>query len=513
MGRKNSQNGRDVIIIGGGPTGLSLGLGLARQGVSSVILEKKEAISRHSKAPVIHQRTREIFRQWGIEEEFLKDGNLVKKLTVNKANSHKVLFSLNFNHLEKEARDPGMLVIEQNKTEKILLEAIRKTKLCSILFSNEVVQFEQNSEGVKVWSLFGEEEQVHFGKYLIGCDGASSFIREGLNLPFKGKTYNVRTVLADVRPGDKRNELPWPRLYNGKKELTVGIKIADDLWRLIHLETSGDKKENKEDATTTAEVDKWVNQTLGDGKYTQVWASPFDIHRRSSPVFRKERVILAGDAAHVHSPVGGQGMNAGIQDSHNLAWKLAVVINNTAMDELLDSYEKERVEAVVEEVSGNTDFLTKTFLQSPSFFRKTAFFVLRRILSVPFLRNKFLRRAMMINIGYKNSSISSYRSKAEGKRLPDVLLIPGTGEAKRLYDYHSGKPLVILIGGVKDVCSPFAVIRICQKLKDPSGLLVKLVPGDEGYIFVRPDLHIDWAGKNRKKFLEVLKQWKRIIPN
>lgn len=508
MGSEGSINNDRVIIIGGGPTGLSLGLGLARQGVRSVILEKKEEISRHSKAPVIHQRTREIFRQWEIEKEFLKAGKLIRKLKVCKANSPKALFDLDFTHLEKEARDPGMLVLEQNKTEKILLQAIEKTDLCTIYFNNEVINLEQDPNGVAVCSASKEGEKVFHGKYIIGCDGASSFARDRLDLPFKGKTYNVNTVLADVRPGDERNNLPWPRFFDDKNEVTIGIKISNDLWRLIHLESGKNYDEEKEKDPAPAEVDKWVKQVLGEGEYEQVWASPFNIHRRASPSFRKGRIVLAGDAAHVHSPVGGQGMNAGIQDAHNLAWKLAAVIKEKANDDLLDSYEKERMEAVVEEVSGNTDFLTKTFLQSPGFIRKTAFFFLRRILSIPFLRDKFLRRAAMINIGYKDSGIVSVKSKEGGKRLPNVLLYVENDKAIRIYDKLAGKTMVIKIGAGKEISVPFPVLKINKDMWDRSGLLQKILFGKRGWILVRPDMHIAWAGHNEEEFRKILHNWK-----
>jgi 2-polyprenyl-6-methoxyphenol hydroxylase-like FAD-dependent oxidoreductase len=507
MDKKFSENHKGVIIIGGGPTGLSLGLGLSKHGVKSIILEEKEELSRHSRAPVIHQRTREIFRLWGVEKEFLKEGNLIQKLTVCKAESGRSLFSLNFKHLSKEAHNPGMLLLEQFKTEEILLDAVRKSLFCEFRFSSEAVKLEQSKSGVTVWYRSNGKEYSLTAEFVVGCDGASSFVRDWLDLPFEGKTYNVRTVLADVRPGDSRNELAWPRLHSGKKEITVGIKIASGLWRLIHLESSVGSEEEMEREPSTAEIDEWVGQVLGKGKYEQVWASPFNIHRRSSPSFRKGRIFLAGDAAHIHSPVGGQGMNAGIQDAHNLAWKLSAVLKNEAGENLLGSYEKERMQAVVEEVSGNTDFITKTFLQSPKFFRTAAFFFLRRILTLPPLRNKFLRRAAMINIGYKDSIEDIPGNRAGGKRLPNTLLYPKSGKPIRIYDKLSGETVIVTVHYKMQASGPYKVIPINEKLEDKSGLLKKLIPGGRGWIIVRPDTHILRTGKGREELRRVLENW------
>lgn len=496
-----------VIIIGGGPTGLSLALGLGKYGIKSILLEKNAEISEHSKAPVIHQRTREIFDQWGIGNKFLAAGNLISQLEVKTSNNEKTLFTLDFNLLQEEAHNPGMLILKQSETEKILLETVSESGLCDLRFSTTAISLKEKEDIVLVKALNNDGEYYLSAKYVIGCDGASGSVREALKLPFPGKTYPVRTVLADVSISDKRNEQTWPRFYNGKGEITVAIKITQNIWRLIHLETGQDPQKNDEEIKDE-EIGRWVQDTLGDGSFKKVWASPFKIHRRSSPRFKVGKVFLAGDAAHIHSPVGGQGMNAGIQDAHNLAWKLAAVINGGNAWRLLDSYETERKEAVVDKVSGYTDLITRSFLQAPLPVRISSFFILRKILSLPVLREKFLRRTTMINLGYSNSEITDPGVRSAGMRLPNVQLFTPDSEKIRIYDLMPLGPFLLQIGNAEIKnrlldhipsisIGPLNYIDLSEKLK-------KLLGKSKGFILVRPDMHIAWTGTSVIKLIHAV---------
>lgn len=485
-----------VLIIGGGPTGLSLALGLSKYGIKSLLVEKKADISEHSKAPVVHQRTREIFDQWGIGFSFLSKGNLITCPEVLDVNDGKTLFSLDFNLLKEEANNPGMLILKQSETEKILLNAVLELGNCEVRFSTTAVSIKERENIVEVMLVDNEGEQIIKSTYVVGCDGASGFVRESLNLSFPGKTYPVRTVLADVSLNDGRDARAWPRFYNGKNEITLGIKISPGLWRLIHLEQDSDPEKDRK--VKDVEIHEWVKKTLGEGPYQNVWASPFSIHKRSSPRFKVGRVFLAGDAAHIHSPVGGQGMNAGIQDAHNLAWKLAAVLNGGNEWRLLNSYETERKEAVVDKVSGYTDLMTRSFLQAPLLMRNVSFFLLRKILSIPGLREKFLRRTTMINLGYTNSEITDPRIPSAGMRLPNVELRTPDLRKVRLYDLMPIGILILKIGSPEikfQIPEEIPLITIGElDYLDPSGKLKKLSGNKNGFILVRPDMHISWTG-------------------
>ena len=494
--RSGATSPTPVAIVGAGPVGLSLALGLARQGVRSVLVERKPATSEYSKAPGIHVRTREAFRQWGVEERFLEAGTLLRTVALHSAASGgSTLLSLDFSDLDVEADRPGLLILEQSQTERLLLDAARESGLCDVRFGAEAVGLAHDEEGARLtvreagakWSLDAE--------FVVGCDGASSFVRPALGLPFAGITYSIRPMLADVRLKDQRDALPWPRLHNGRDGLTAALRLSPGLWRLIRLE-AGEAEKSEE--VPADEVSARVAEALGAGPAEIVWASRFRIHLRASPRFRIGRVLLAGDAAHVHSPIGGQGMNAGIQDAHNLAWKLASAVRGGDAERLLDSYEVERRAVVIGNVSRYTDLLTRLFLQQPAFVRAAAFLLWRVGLAIPPVRRIGLRRTAMIDLGYPASPLLDPRERSAGVRLPNPTLHQGNGTTLRLYDLLPNGPVVLAVTegreGVGDELPVPNVIRIGPSgYLDPSGLLRGLLGGRDGWILVRPDGHVAWA--------------------
>jgi hypothetical protein len=232
---------------------------------------------------------------------------------------------------------------------------------------------------------------------------------------------------------------------------------------------------------------------LGEGPFETVWSSRFRIHRRSAPRFRVGRVLLAGDAARVHSPVGGQGMNGGIQDAHNLAWKLAAVLRGGDEGPLLDSYDQERRSVVVKDTSAYTDFITLVFLQSPALFREAAFFAFRHLLRVGFLRRAFLRRATMIDLDLPSSPLVDESARAAGVRLPNVLLQAVDGTRVRLYDLLPVGQSMLYVGRWTPA-PPIQEDRLHigpDGYADVTGVLSSLTGTEAGIICVRPDLYID----------------------
>lgn len=208
-------------------------------------------------------------------------------------------------------------------------------------------------------------------------------------------------------------------------------------------------------------------------------------------------MVLAGDAAHVHSPVGGLGMNAGIQDAHNLAWKLAAALQGGELYRLLDSYDVERREAVVDHVSRYTDVLTRMFLQAPSAVRVAAFLLLRCGLSIAPVRRAMLRRITMIGFGYGKSPLLDRRDRSAGRRLPNPVLHGPEGDEVRLYDLMPNAPAVLRIGATDGAAIGSLRLRVIHigpgGFTDRSGLLRRMLGGRDGWILVRPDLHVAWA--------------------
>lgn len=484
-----------VVIVGAGPVGLSLALGLARQGVRSIVLEKNTTTSELSKAPGIQLRTLEIFRQWGVEERFLEAGDLRSKLTLHDTTApHHPLASLDFSELDTEANRPGILILDQSRTERLLLDAVRESGMCDVRFEAEAVGLSPGSDGASVTVRESGVEHSVDAEFVAGCDGASSFVRPELGLSFEGITYSVRPVLADVRIEDRRDALPWPLVRNGRGGLAFALRLRPGLWRIVRLEVG---EATSEEDVPDEEVKLYARDLLGDGPTEIVWASRFRIHRRSSPQFRVGRVLLAGDAAHIHSPAGGQGMNAGIQDAHNLAWKLAYALGGGDVDRLLDSYDVERRAVVVGSVSRYTDFITRVFLQVPSSVRAAAFLLWRFAQAVPSLRGAGLRRMTMIDLDYPASPLLDPGERCAGLRLPNPMLSSPDGASVRLNDLLPNGPAILDVAEERAFSESLPVAKVVRvgpgEHSEAAGLLRGLLGHRDGWILVRPDCHIAWA--------------------
>jgi 2-polyprenyl-6-methoxyphenol hydroxylase-like FAD-dependent oxidoreductase len=490
----------DVAIVGAGPVGLSLALGLARHGVRSMLVERQDTTSGTSKAPAVHVRTREILRQWGVAEQFLEAGTLLQCLTLHSVvEGRGPLLSLDLGELADEAERPGLFVLEQSETERLLLAAVRESGLCDVRFRTEAVRLECYPGGARLTVRGDGTDRTIDATFVVGCDGASSFVRDALGLPFDGMTYSLQPLLADVEVADERDELPQPRAWTGRGGFAFAVRLRPGVWRIVHTPRGKSRTEEPSDA----EVAEQVDRLLGPGDTELQWASRFRIHVRSSPRFRVGHVLLAGDAAHVHSPASGYGMNGGIHDAHNLAWKLAFALRGGDTERLLDSYEVERRAVIVETVSRYTDRLTRIFMAAPPLVRRTAWLFLRTMLKVPHLRRTGLRRVAMLDLDYPASPLLE-DAAAAGVRLPNPLLHSPDGQALRLYDLLPAGPVLLDVAAhdrkLPDLRAGYGpmpapdVIRIGYGgHAEPAGLLRRLLDGRDGWILVRPDLHVAWA--------------------
>lgn len=490
-----------VLIVGAGPVGLALALGLAHHGVRSIVVERKSTTSAQSKAPAIHIRTREIFRQWGVEEPMLAEGVLREHLTMHNATpGQRPFVSLDFSELADETDRPGILFLEQGATERILLKAVRATGMSDVRFDTEVVGLEVDESSASVTVQSGAVRTKLRADYVVGCDGARSFIRQALGLGFEGITYSVRPMLADVLVTDQRDRLPWPRLYNGVDGMTTTVRLRPGHWRIIRLESTAIERD---EAVSSTEMQERLAEVLGEGPAEVIWASRFRIHLRHAARFRVGRVMLAGDAAHVHSPAGGLGMNTGIQDAHNLAWKLAYALAGGDAERLLASYDTERRAVAVESVSRYADFLTRAFLLAPRPIRRLAIALLPLLFKIPRARRNALRRATMIGLNYPPSPLLQAEDHRAGWRLPNVMLTASDGVPIRLYDLLGHQPALLYVGPADgaDAAAWLDQERLAVthavvgpgSYEDRSGKLSALVGEHGGWILVRPDRHIAWV--------------------
>lgn len=340
----------DVLIVGAGPTGLTMACECRRRGLSVVLIDKAAGPTAYSKAIVVHARTLEIFEDMGIASEAVSRGVRLGGATMRAGGQ--VVIEASFSELD--TRYPFLLSISQADTEALLREHLAKLG-GEVMQGCELLALRQHGTGVEAKVRDGSGERTISAAWAVGCDGAHSAVRKILELPFEGSTYDERFLLADVKiewdfPDDRISA------FFADDGLVACFPMRDGRWRL--LATDPVVVEGSDPAIEEVQA-LFSRRTQTAGTLSDAaWLARFKIHCRQVARYRDDRIFLAGDAAHIHSPAGGQGMNTGIQDAHNLAWKLALVHSGRGRGRLLDSYEAER-HAIGQSVLKQTDLATK----------------------------------------------------------------------------------------------------------------------------------------------------------
>lgn len=342
----------DVLIVGAGPSGLMMAAELSRYGLFCRIVDKNSGPVAESRAAGIQARSVEIFDHIGIVPRFLEEGLAVS--VANPMYKGRPIAQIDFKNLESPY--PFILCLEQNKTEKILIDHLASFGV-EVERNTEVMSLKQDDTGADaqlLCVLSGKQETVR-AAWIIGCDGSKSFVRKTMRLSFSGKTFSDIFSLADVKirwkyPHDELFAFPNPE----------GIIAAFPLpgkhrYRLIFQLPRCRGLLSKKKALTPADIGAIelptlheIDQMLRRCALTEIeisdptWLTHFHINSRMASSYREGRFFLVGDAAHIHSPVGAQGMNTGLQDAFNLAWKLAFVMKKRGHITLLDTYHLER---------------------------------------------------------------------------------------------------------------------------------------------------------------------------
>lgn len=324
----------DVLISGAGPTGLLLGILLARAGVKFRIVDENSTRAQESRALAIQPRTLELFQSIGIIERILERG--VRARGLSSYLKGKKLFDLDFEDIGRDDTPfPYVFFLSQSITEEILEDVL--TELGVTVERN--MKFDSFIEGKD--EIISSVNQIEVrSKYLVGCDGAKSQVRKSLGLSFGGGTYESEFLLADTKVSW---DLPEDRiqLFLGDTHLGLFMPLkGSEYSRVI---TVG-KEANHDQAVSLSDIQAaFKDATCSDVKLDEArWVSRYRVHHRSVEKMQKGNAFVAGDAAHIHSPAGGQGMNTGLQDAANLAWKLIMVIKQDAPVELLETYNQER---------------------------------------------------------------------------------------------------------------------------------------------------------------------------
>jgi 2-polyprenyl-6-methoxyphenol hydroxylase-like FAD-dependent oxidoreductase len=339
----NSVVKTDVLIVGAGPTGLALAIQLIRYGIGFVIVDKREGITPYSKAIGVQARTLEIYQQIDLAARLVDQGLIAKGVRLlegGEARAEVPLTTLG----EGKSPYPFLLIVEQSKHEHLLYEFI-KAHGHDVRWQATLTDFSQDDAGVAgtIVNSNGEKQMVQ-AQYLVACDGSKSSVRTHLGLTFEGSTLERLFYVADVQlKWDFPHDMMTACLARDRSTAFFPMP-GEDRYRIV-----GVFPEDSEKIEGKIPYDEIEKQILEDTQlqldiYQVNWFSTYKVHSRRVNKFSVGRCFVAGDAAHIHSPAGAQGMNTGIQDGYNLAWKLALVLRGEAAPRILDTYNEERVE-------------------------------------------------------------------------------------------------------------------------------------------------------------------------
>ncbi len=466
----NAELDTDVLIVGAGPVGLFLANECARRGLRWRIVEARPTQSTHSKALAIFPRTLEIFDMAGVVAPFLEAANRVTSVAV--ITHGRTLAHMRF--APEESPYPFIAMVPQDVTERLLAEQLRHKDGEVEYETSFVAAVERDDRVSATLERKGERFELN-AAFVIGCDGAHSAVRHLLNLPFEGAQYDSLFMLADMETNDalSADELQLCPSEDGPAAI---FPMSATRRRLVAT-----VEEAEGDAPSLELVRRILRQRAPDGIEARAlhWSSFFRVHHRQAATMRVGRMFIAGDAAHIHSPYGGQGMNTGLHDVWNLVWKLDLVLRGHGNERLLESYSAER-RPVIKHVIETTDVLTKV-LGTPNklaqVLRNAVIPMVSRL--APF-QHAFVQRLSELGIAYRGSPIV----EGAGERCFDDSLRGGAGILSRF----------VLLSG--DEADP-AVTRDARQLADAFSDAVELRPGAvQNITLVRPDGYVAYAAHN-----------------
>ncbi|MCA9707623.1 MAG: FAD-dependent monooxygenase [Myxococcales bacterium] len=484
----------DVLIVGAGPTGLTSACELARHGIRPRIIDRSPTASDKSKAFVVHARTLELFENMGMVEPVLASGSPASGITFYDGGAAIVTVELTGKIASKY---PFIQIIAQSDTEKILAEHLASYGLA---VEREVELCDFTDEGDHVRATLrradGTTESVSC-RALIGNDGAHSTVRKQLGLPFEGAPYPNQWLLADM---DLHWELPYDELsvfFHGTGT-TAFFPLYGRRGRLM-FEVPDAPVDQAQPEPTLDDVRRLCEaRAIPIRDVTNAtWLAWFRLHHRMVSRYSVGSVFLGGDAAHIHSPVGGQGMNMGIQDAYNLAWKLALVLRGKAAPSLLDSYHEER-HRTDKEIVGMTDRATKVATIHNPVFSVVRNTLLRVVSRLDVVQRRVASTMSQVELHYRESSIvrddwarrsvpgfspGSPELRA-GERVPDFALRAADGRGPTaLYELMTGAEHELLVlCGVRPSAQELRTLdRVVQELGARYGELVEihLIHGEE----------------------------------
>jgi 2-polyprenyl-6-methoxyphenol hydroxylase-like FAD-dependent oxidoreductase len=487
-----------VVIAGGGPTGLMLAGELALAHVDVAIVERRPSQELPgSRAGGLHSRTIEVLDQRGIADRFLSEGQIAQVAAFG---------GVPLDISDFPTRHPYGLGLWQNHIERILAGWVDELAV-PVYRGREVADLAQDESGVDVVLAVGESLRA---EYLVGCDGGRSVVRKAAGIDFPGWDPTTSALLAEVELAEE----PQWGIHSDKRGLhsfgRVEYEIRDG--EIVYADYGPVRV-----MVTEEHVGATAEPTLGDlsealieiwgtdyGVHSPIWITRFTDMTRQAAAYREGRVLLAGDAAHVHSPVGGQGLNIGVQDAVNLGWKLAQVVKGVSPEGLLDTYHAER-HPVAARVLRNT--MAQVALRRPDERTRALGEAVGELLSMDEPRRRFA--AMMSGLDVRYDLGEGH--PLLGRRMPDLDLVTADGPLRVYSLLHHAHPVLLNLGEPRSLdVAPWADrVRLVDAGYDGTWELPALgAVAAPDSVLIRPDGYVAWVGDEAQEGLaEALTTW------
>lgn len=494
---------QSVIVVGAGPGGLFLACELALAGVSCTVLERRGERSRESRATGLQARTLELLAMRGIVDRFLSRGHPHEYYRVS-------LGSARIDLRRLKTKYQQLNICPQSTTEELLEQ--RALELgATIERRHEVTGVREDADGVLVTVRNEDGESVRRAGWVAGFDGSRSTVRDSVGIGFPGKTYPYNVFVADTRLGSPPAD--GMLIEVSRHGLVVAIDYGDGWWRLGCVDH--EPQRSPREPVTLEETRDTLTRIFGRDlqPYDMRSSSRFRFAKRQAVTYRLGRVLIGGDAAHVHAPLGAQGLNISLQDAMNLGWKLAAVAQGLAPDSLLDTYELERrpIGHRTLEVTDRAMSVMMSRLPPVRLLRRLAVpTVTSRNLTHDFLAGHISELALTYPpraAGNGGRRVKGQQAELVGRPVPDVAVNYADGSSGRLFDLFSDGRFVFIDqagGRFTDACLPWSsqVAVVAGQADDPA-------LGRFGGLLCRPDGYFGWAGDSPDSFSlrEALRTW------
>lgn len=476
-----------VVIAGGGPTGLMLAGELALAGIDVAIVERRESQDLAGmRASGLHMRTIEVFDQRGIGDRFVSQGT-----------RHQAAYfhGLNLDISDFPTRRNYFVVLSQNRIERILADWAAELGVL-IYRGRDVVSFAQGDGGVDIETSNGQRFRAD---YLVGCDGARSVIRKEAGIAFDGWEPTKSWLIAEA---EWTQEPEWG--FRRGTDGTYALAKMEDASQVRIVLSEPELRDGSQ--PSLGEVGETLISVYGTdfGIRNPTWISRFTDRCRQAVSYRDRRVLLAGDAAHIHPPLGGQGLNIGVQDAVNLGWKLAQVVKGTSPESLLDSYHAER-HPVAGRVLLNT--MADVAFQRQDERTKALVTIVSELATMAGPRKHIMGERSGLGVHYNLGD----GHPLLGRRMPDLDLDTADGPRQAYSFLHKGRPVLLNFGepGGLDIASWLDRVQLVDaRYEDVWELPVIGAADAPSAVLIRPDGYVAWVGdKTEPALVDALAAW------